>query len=268
MSDIKKNIILISLIMVLFTNIAIASNVSVDGESTKSLTSTPTPTSTVTISANASSLAIGNDTNTLAETNVTNTSAEAFTFAEASAENGSNATVQSKSSTSFLGEAIATANAFTSVVSHIGQKVWIYAVTLTTSSKDSAKSKSQSIISDTQINVNSINKNGEILYIEPSKIPDPDPISTPEKKNIQIVEYTNPSFGGSENFGTSEIERYCVWKIQSSSTDEYIKKHAIYNMEIKANDYHNISEYENKYKITNESCIEKLTNKTVFETSK
>ena len=91
----------------------------------------------------------------------------------------------------------------------------------------------------------------------------------PETENttaIKIVAYKIAAYGNSPpggfNFGSSSIDRYCVYKLQVANENVTIQKHAEYWMDYIATDLegrHNISDFEHRYNVTYSNCIERLT---------
>ncbi|SNQ60040.1 hypothetical protein [Candidatus Methanoperedens nitratireducens] len=83
---------------------------------------------------------------------------------------------------------------------------------------------------------------------------------------IKIIAYKIAAYGDSPsagfNFGKSSIDRYCIYKLQETNKTLSVQKHAEYWMDYIATyleGMHNISEFEQRYNLTQSSCVERLT---------
>ncbi len=92
---------------------------------------------------------------------------------------------------------------------------------------------------------------------------------TPETENttaIKIIAYKIAVFGNSPaegfNFGSSSVDRYCVYKLQEKNKNSSIQTHAEYWMDyiaVTLEGMNNISEFEHRYNLTQSNCVERLT---------
>ncbi len=92
---------------------------------------------------------------------------------------------------------------------------------------------------------------------------------TEDTKAIKIVAYKLPDWGNLPrigfNFGSSSIDRYCVYKLQEADENVTLQKHAEYWMDYIATTLegmHNITEFEHRYNLTQSNCVERLTTNT------
>ncbi len=88
--------------------------------------------------------------------------------------------------------------------------------------------------------------------------------TTKNTKTIKIVAYKKPPFS-EFNFGSSSIDRYCIYKLQETNKNVSIQRHAEYWMDYIATTLegmHNITEFEHRYNLTHSNCVERLTTNT------
>ncbi|VVB89870.1 Uncharacterised protein [uncultured archaeon] len=91
----------------------------------------------------------------------------------------------------------------------------------------------------------------------------------PETENttaIKIIAYKIAAYGNSPsagfNFGSSSLDRYCVYKLQDENKNASIQTHAKYWMDyiaVTLEGMNNISEFEHRYNLTQSNCVERLT---------
>lgn len=138
----------------------------------------------------------------------------------------------------------------------------------------------QSGASNTETHTNSDNK------VNPTVVATTQPAASnlsakeqpPETENttaIKIIAYKIAAYGNSPsagfNFGSSSLDRYCVYKLQEKNENESIQTHAEYWMDyiaVTLEGMNNMSEFEHRYNLTQSSCVERLTNITNNMTNK
>ncbi len=103
----------------------------------------------------------------------------------------------------------------------------------------------------------------------PTAVATTQPPETENTKTIKIMAYKIGAYGDPPpagfNFGKGSIDRYCIYKVQEASENETIKSHAEYWMDYIATyleGMHNTSEFEQRYNLTQSSCVERLTANT------
>lgn len=208
-----------------------------------------------TTSANASASASGNETTAFTRTNITDNVSSAVAISEAKAENGSTATAEAQASGNWLGNAISYAIAKATVISKIGETMWAQAIArVLVSSNGTASSYSQGVASDNRVSLD-----GDPRAINPPVASDPpitktSPPTTQAKPNIIPIS-VNTGFAG-YNFGSSSVERYCIYKVQLSINNDTLKYHANYYMDIIINEdgFYNRTKFEKKYNLTDINC--------------
>ncbi len=223
---------------------------------------------TTSVVSNASGT--GDTVTTLSNANITNNSASGFALSLAKAENGSNASAEASVQVSLLDTASSYAHSVASAVAPIGQAIWVYVFAGASVSENTATSESRAIVSVTEINFDDY---GNIIKIpekaDPMPIPEikqtPVITSTQQSKptKITISTYGDTSFGGF-NFGTNDLQRYCIYKIQLNSENKTIYRRSKYWMNVIATSvegYHNITEFESRFNITQSNCINILSKK-------
>ncbi len=128
----------------------------------------------------------------------------------------------------------------------------------------------QSGASNTETHTSSDNKvNPTAVATQPaaSNLPAKEqPQETENTTAIKIIAYKIAAYGNSPsagfNFGSSSLDRYCVYKLQEKNENASIQTHAKYWMDyiaVTLEGMKNMSAFEHRYNLTQSNCVERLT---------
>ncbi len=136
--------------------------------------------------------------------------------------------------------------------------------------KSTDTATTQSSASNTEAHTSSDNKiSPTAVATQPVPTTSPaqeQPAESENTKAIKIMAYKIAAFGNSPaggfNFGSSSVDRYCVYKLQETNKNASIQTHAKYWMDyiaVTLEGMNNISEFEHRYNLTLSNCVERLT---------
>lgn len=212
------------------------------------------------ITAGASSIATGDETYTNTKTVIDGNSVMSSATSRAKAENGRTATVIAVTWVSWLDKMTAYASATATTTSEPGKIAWAEAIAVASASEDGSKATTKSSVgigdwnNDNNGNGgNNNNNNGGTTVIG----------GDTSTMTVDTIYRTNKdtsnkriSFGGF-NFGKSDLERYCVYKLQLTDNDTSNDEHARYYQKIIAWDYrYNQDEFDQFEKRYNIDCTQ------------
>jgi hypothetical protein len=117
--------------------------------------------------------------------------------------------------------------------------------------------------SDNKINPTVVATTQPVPTVSPAQ---EQPAESENTKAIKIMAYKIAAFGNSPaggfNFGSSSVDRYCIYKLQETNKNVSLQRHAKYWMDYIATNLegmNNISEFEHRYNLTLSNCVEKVT---------